>query len=200
MDGVVKSDIDAVVGSPQLDRISKAIRHYQRLGYTYVDLPWLVGHQAQETRGKPDQPFVIEGYVVASGEQSFLDLVDLGNKPRISKKYIGWTPCFRKEPKYDALHHSYFMKVELFGMAYDEAGAFWLAEGMREDAKNLFDIYLPDRTYEEASKAEEVDIMFRDIELGSYGHRKYKNFWYAYGTGLAEPRFTRALEICNDEF
>jgi hypothetical protein len=31
-----------------------------------------------------------------------------------------------------------------------------------------------------------------DIEIGSYGMREYENFKWIYGTGMAEPRFSKA--------
>lgn len=38
------------------------------------------------------------------------------------------------------------------------------------------------------------DIVFRGIELGSYGIREHKYLKWVYGTGLAEPRFSNVLQ------
>lgn len=37
------------------------------------------------------------------------------------------------------------------------------------------------------------DLEINNIEVGSYGIRQYKNLFWVYGTGLAEPRFSQAI-------
>lgn len=37
---------------------------------------------------------------------------------------------------------------------------------------------------------ESFDLMYQNIELGSYGIRKVEEFSFIYGTGLALPRFS----------
>jgi hypothetical protein len=39
------------------------------------------------------------------------------------------------------------------------------------------------------------DLELNNIELGSYGVRKYGQLHWVYGTGLAEPRFSKVCEI-----
>ena len=42
------------------------------------------------------------------------------------------------------------------------------------------------------------DLIYDNIELGSYGIRTYKNLKWIYATGIAEPRFSNTLkEIQN---
>lgn len=40
----------------------------------------------------------------------------------------------------------------------------------------------------------QYDLMYRDVELGSYGIRKCDFLTWVYGTGVAEPRLTRTLK------
>jgi hypothetical protein len=39
-----------------------------------------------------------------------------------------------------------------------------------------------------------LDVEIGGIEVGSYGTRLHEGFSWNYGTGLAEPRFSSALE------
>jgi hypothetical protein len=40
-----------------------------------------------------------------------------------------------------------------------------------------------------------IDINYNDIELGSYGTRKHGHLNWSFGTGLAEPRTSRLINL-----
>ena len=154
-------------------------------------------------------------YPVASAEQSFLqmqmDAVKAG-KP-ITGNYCAITPCFRNEPKLDDLHQPYFMKLELIswvpidGNPTEQEIAL---HRMIAHARQFFEELEKDFETETVLNAElaqgdplcvgghAFDIQsFRcGIEIGSYGIRQHKAVGrWLYGTGLAEPRYTYAVEV-----
>jgi hypothetical protein len=175
-----------------LDRIVSAEHYYAELGFKRTDVPWIVKQEAYHIT-KPSQAFrdfaTLDGFLVASGEQSFLQLLLDGNE---IKKAQCTTPCFRDE-NHDELHHLYFMKTELINtevcdknlMDMIEA-AYWYFR--KQLAVKI--IKLDDETYDI------VDSRF-GIELGSYGTREYKNLKWIYGTGVAEPRLTQVITRLN---
>jgi hypothetical protein len=187
--------------------IADALDYYQSLGYTYIEVPWLVDrcHNAATTPdGGPGVRAV--GYdsqeldcksLVGSAEQSFISLLDFGepsygleqciyNDRFKPGKYCAVTPCFRDEVKYDLYTRPYFMKVELFdnsvGYTYEilamDAYNFMLGNSSEYDKLRF-------------KKTDAgVDIMMNGIEMGSYGYRRWNSFGWSYGTGIAEPRFS----------
>jgi hypothetical protein len=176
------------------ERLVEASRHYADDGYYPIDVPWIVQDEAYHVT-KPESAGrdfkTIGGNLVASGEQSFLQLM-LDGKLDIKDPYLSklqcTTPCFRDE-KYDELHHPYFMKVELIDL---DACSSKLAV-MIAKAHHFFRKYVPTRLVQiDYHTFDIVDLRF-GIELGSYGIRKYKGFEWVYGTGLAEPRMTQVL-------
>lgn len=158
-------------------------------------------------------------YPVASAEQSFLqmqmDAVAKGEP--ITGSFCALTPCFRNEPRLDDEHQPYFMKLELISWA-NEKGS--LSEQkvalhrMVNDARVLFrelaqysgeDMGTDMVPNWELAKGDPIGVAgeaydivsFRGhIELGSYGIRQHPSVGrWIYGTGLAEPRFSYALEV-----
>jgi hypothetical protein len=173
-----------------LERLATAEKYYREAGYTPVETPWIIGPEgyfATAPKDKDMVPFVtLGGYLVASGEQGFLQLMLGGRDP--GRAYTT-TPCFRHE-RYDDLHQPYFMKVELID-THDvtEAG---LARVLG-DARTLFEQFIETRV--EAIGDGSYDIVAADtgIELGSYGIREKFGLRWVYGTGLAEPRLAMAI-------
>jgi seryl-tRNA synthetase len=178
-----------------------AMAYYEDLGYTAIDVPWVVSALASSATKPPSGtdlfvspvtagylPDVDWGVLPASGEQSFVEL--LYSNKLAPGRYVTCTPCWRKEPLYNAFYRPYFMKVELCHYAPDvrekDVGA------ITRDAFGLFEqlgasprlIYMADNS---------LDIEVNRIEVGSYGLRDLNSYRWAYGTGLAEPRFTEAL-------
>lgn len=162
-------------------RLTRALSFYKYRGYTFVDCLWeaptdiidiTLGDNSILPSTKPNMAFV------GSAEQSFLA------KSLSPGKYVGITPCFRPNVE-DALHQSYFMKVELF----DSAKADY--ETMIADATDFF-INVGAKPVKQHTYIG-VDLMHNDIEIGSYGERTTDNLTWAYGTGIAEPRFSAAL-------
>jgi phenylalanyl-tRNA synthetase alpha subunit len=126
------------------------------------------------------------GYLVASGEQGFIELMIREN---LVGKYFTITPCFREE-KYDELHLPYFMKLELIDTEVDNKKL----PAMINDAKRFFDNYLETKVIPTKDGYDIVSAK-SNIELGSYGIRAYKEFLWVYGTGVAEPRLSQVLEM-----
>lgn len=185
-----------------LGRMQWILDWWQRQGVQPVALPWLVpdaciAHTRPPTVAGPE-PATPEGPLVASGEQAFLWLDDQGQLPPCDMGYVGWTPCFRPEPVYDATHHHYFLKVELF-----------LPLGDREPLRQLdFLMTRVEGSWRDCAQAEgrplrsldreitgdlSQDLQLGGVELGSYGVRERLNDrgLYLYGTALAEPRWSR---------
>lgn len=130
---------------------------------------------------------------VASAEQSFLQMEKDGKLSLSDEPMVALTPCFRDEAILDDTHLNIFLKLEIFeynpveiNVASDLCWAtsmqkFFLSQGL------LTHILKTDIGY---------DVMTKDgLELGSFGYRLTpKGIPYVYGTGLAEPRASIALQ------
>lgn len=180
-----------------------AVDAWRTRGFRYVDLPWMVPKEFSDaTRPAEcrDLPTLF-GSFVASGEQSFLQLWAAGQLSG-ARGYVGWTPCLRDD-KLDELHQHGFMKAEWFAPLPDDDGCDWharlmqlvmsQAEIFRLVAQHSYQpLRAPVRIVELGP--EQVDIELNGIEIGSYGRREFRGQPYLYGTALALPRFTLAME------
>jgi hypothetical protein len=174
----------------------EAKAYYASLGYDYIDVPW----EVEECVSKITKPIdrkeyhLNHGVLVASGEQSFLQMIKNGNLPHGSYQCI--TPCFRQEPVIDETHKPYFMKLELIETAFPFKPAL---DQMIQHAYDFFSRRVKCKIVKTTAvndcEDNTYDIVTVDgeIELGSYGmrwnHEHIKRMWL-YGTGLAEPRFS----------
>lgn len=125
---------------------------------------------------------VIRTYeLVGSAEQSFIQMIFDGTLP--PGRYQTVTPCFRSDAQ-DELHESHFIKLELIDTANSSS---W--PDIASIAQDFFSI--PTSIVGISDK--QCDIVSADIELGSYGCRRmFKDVFFAYGTGVAEPRYSLA--------
>ncbi|RDJ35338.1 MAG: hypothetical protein DWQ19_11020 [Crenarchaeota archaeon] len=173
--------------------ISKAILCYESLGFKYVEVPWLVSNDALDVTRPPEaRSFeTFAGNLVASGEQSFIEIRD---RLKVGGKYQCVTPCFRDE-KYDKYHKQRFLKNELIWVISPD-------DCVETKTKQCLDcasfVFLQCMDYKFKIEVVDTDIgkdlYINGIEVGSYGYRCYDGFHWIYGTGLAEPRFSQALE------
>lgn len=175
--------------------LTDSLRYYQDIGFKYLNVNWSVDKGITAiTKPKEKKDFYLnDKCLVASGEQSFLDLII--NKNLQKGKYCCITPCFRDESEIDYLHNTYFMKVELINTidistdslmtTINSCLLFFNNNGLEckivQLSDNEFDI---------------VDCK-NGIEIGSYGIRKYDDIEWIFATGLAEPRFTNVKRL-ND--
>lgn len=192
--------------------IAKALEFYQDRGYVYLDdVPWYVG-KAAYTATKPfdavdisirgDGPHLRDdmGFLVASGEQSFLQMMIDGQD---IKRAICVTPCFRYEPRVDMLHKRYFMKAELINAQDVDEGHLL---HMIHDACSFFEQFFAVRVIKTNIGYDIVEKGSR-FELGSYGIRDvsipdgsgesgvhWKKLRWIYGTAVAEPRLSTAIQ------
>jgi seryl-tRNA synthetase len=166
--------------------LGEALAFYTKRGYRYKEVPWVVSDEATNVTLPSDRiaTKVSYGSLVGSAEQGFIELL---RRRQPLTRHCAITPCFRDEAEYDDYHHAYFMKCELF----DAEATPERLEVMIADATAFFSQYLP---IEVVSTDVGYDIMSNDIELGSYGFRKYKNTEFIYGTGCALPRLSTVLK------
>jgi len=177
-------------------RIGSAVEWYKALDFTYIEAPWLVNDGPYDATRPPDAPYVtaMGKNLVASGEQSFIQMMSDGH---IIGKAVCCTPCFRDEPSPDGLHHPYFVKVELIWNGGDKHQLYEVVN----EAFNFFSngLQAPPGQFLMPDVVDmgdgSYDIVDTDtgVELGSYGIRKWKDFSWVYGTGLAEPRVSQVL-------
>lgn len=194
--------VHAQLGERALGRLDRVIAAWVAAGYRYVPLPWMVPpFFLEHTRPEGVGPDILapEGGLVASGEQSFLWLDAERRLPQGGPGFIGWTPCFRSEPVYDAHHHRYFMKAEVFvPLLPQELGKDRLERLVREARGHLEAL---GEVPEGALQAEwlsdgSVDLTLAGVEVGSYGiRRRPRGGQYLYGTALAEPRWGQAAAL-----
>ncbi len=178
-------------------RLGAAIAFYQEKGYRLVEVPWAVRPEVVAlTCPNPKYTGIVDhlGAMVGSAEQSFLQMeIDGLLEPG---KYVACTPCIRLGDHEDDLHFPYFMKVEL----YSNVGILDYLKmlGHAGECFRRFGASKDDLSVEQTEDG--YDINVKGIEVGSYGLRKVlapgsteRTIAWAYGTGLAEPRFGQAL-------
>jgi hypothetical protein len=185
-----------------------AIKYYEKAGFKWLDVPWTVSKEVLYLtrpvwiQGEP--PTYIAGgqemCPVASAEQSYLqmqmDAIAAGQP--MTGSYVTMSPCFRNEAVLDELHLPYFMKVEL--ISWDKTTHEDLSK-MVAHARLLFEENLwvdcIKNTDPDPIGVAAFDLITANtgIELGSYGIREHPKVGrWLYGTGLAEPRYSTALE------
>ena len=172
---------------PRIDyaKIVRASTYYASFGYIERQVPWIVSCDAYKATKPPfaQDFYTLGGYLNASGEQSFLQLMFDDEK---LTKHFCITPCFREEERLDAIHYRYFFKMELIDTDVSQENL----QAMLRIAKLFFEVYLPVEILQTDKNGEAFDIIDakHKIELGSYGIRRHKNFSWIYGTGVALPR------------
>lgn len=185
-------------------KIAESIKHYEMCNFIRIETPWLVPTKISNITKPTDvKDFYIPEFnksLVASGEQSFLCSIIKGRLP--FGLYQTVPPCFRDDEN-DTLHHKYFIKNELIRIykRYDPNCELDL-QIIIQLCKDFFSKYLPSEELEVIKTPVNngitlinFDILFRKIELGSYGIRKYQNLNWIYATGCAEPRLTTVCEM-----
>lgn len=176
-------------------RIGRAVDFYNRCGFKLIETPWRVSTEVFKATSPvgavpfrcqlpPERPDILVG----SAEQGLVScMAEL--KPG---RYVSVSPCFRDE-KDDALHFRDFMKVELCVVAPSEEAASVLQ--LIKTAATFFEI--EGLHCEAVATLEGTDLIADGIEIGSYGIRRAtvqgRELLWAYGTGLAEPRFSQVL-------
>lgn len=189
--------------------LAATLEHWlQNEGCEFAQLPWVTGEKYLSATRPPHvrdpREFLTDhGGLLASGEQAFLQLLDEGRLVE-GKCYIGWTPCFRREPCYDELHHFYFLKAELFSSPDEDprivrekfiCGSYsWF----RELLCGLGIWNRCDLRVERVNEAQQ-DITLNGVEVGSYGIRVFEGRPIVYGTAMAEPRFSTAAGVTANE-
>lgn len=204
--------------------IDDAIQFYEAAGFERVESPWTVTQATLDITKPPGaSSFSIKEKnksLVASGEQSFLYLYTKGFLP--PGKFQTVTPCFRDD-SFDSLHTKYFVKNELivtddvslkqlrfvvhtareffrkYCLAPRDNDSYLVSSGVSSDV-DIVDTsngkmeVVPDVELNDPYLYPQYDLMYRGIELGSYGIRKCDFLTWIYGTGVAEPRLTRTLK------
>ena len=161
--------------------VSKAIMFYTNNGYEYIEVPWIVSLEAIRSTFDGEPLKSKEGCLVGSAEQSFVQMMIDGKLK--AGRYIAATPCFRNEI-YDNTHFPYFFKLELIHFlekSLDDCICLSASFFNRYTSVSVVDTNIG------------KDLYVNDIEVGSYGVREFGKFYWTYGTGLAEPRFSIAV-------
>jgi seryl-tRNA synthetase len=180
--------------------VAEAIDDYIWCGYKYLEVPWIVSNEAVQATipaGRlgwktfiPDQEVITTdkaSYLVGSAEQSFIQLMINGALDK--GRYCAATPCFRDD-KVDDLHQQTFFKVELIEFRPDSDDL----SNIIDDAKEFME-YLSACKLDIVKTEAGLDLMLKGVEVGSYGYRQYKEMKWIYGTGLALPRFSKAVAL-----
>jgi len=175
--------------------LNDSVEYYESLGYQRIETPWMVSEYVDNITKPADVPPFVIGlngkHLVASGEQSFLELY-LKNYLPIGA-FITVTPCFRYE-KRDDLHCKHFMKSEvIITQDVNEESLKNLVETAMDFFEQYFDhvqMAITDIGY---------DIVVDEFELGSYGIRESDHLKWIYGTACAEPRLSTLIKRFGKE-
>ena len=177
---------------PPIDyrKFAAALDYYEPLGYSYLEVPWVISTEAVVATLPPGgiATRVQYGELVGSAEQAFIELILRG---REVLKACAVTPCFRIENSYDELHHPYFMKLELINTDTSPGNLYQMINA----AQGFFQRYIETDIEQTGPHAYDIVDKKRRIELGSYGirHLDIDVGSFIYGTGLALPRFDTVL-------
>lgn len=175
-------------------KLAAGIDHYEKRGYQYMEVPWVVRPAAVNITLPPNHEATKTQYgdLVGSGEQSFIELMIRG---RAIVKACCITPCFRLEEGYDELHHGYFMKLELINTQANQQNL----RDMIGDATGFFEHYVDTSVVQTGPDAYDIVDSKDYVELGSYGFRTFRNTEFIYGTGAALPRLDTVMRRRNNE-
>lgn len=175
-------------------KIAAAQAYYTAQGYKEIPVPWIISFEPYNATRPPHRKefYCLDGYLNASSEQSFLELI-LQGVP-ITKHYCV-TPCFRDEPIIDATHHRSFMKLELINTDATQENL----TSMVQDAVTFFSRYIPVTVVPTNQEQTAFDIVDQQngVELGSYGIRTYNEHTWIYGTGVALPRLDTVIKTTH---
>lgn len=183
-------------------KIADAEKYYISKGYKRIEAPWWVSRKiANLTKPEGKGDFLIESnqkVLVASGEQSFLYMANKGRL--LQGEFLTTTPCFRND-SIGMLHRKCFLKTEL--IKTDKVNSKELKK-MIDLSYNFFLNYFPKEELKIVKIGDlefDIELHLKDkenptvIELGSYGIRSCEFLEWIYGTGCAEPRLSRALQV-----
>lgn len=166
-----------------LSLLLKASNYYENLGYNSTSAPLLVDKDVINLTLPPTRHVTphLDKYYVGSAEQSFYQLLKEGLKP--VEQYMMLTPCVRDECP-NSTHLGVFLKLELLIPGNNFINIF----------QDVFDFYSNENLNPQLVNTEEgLDIYINDLEVGSFGTRKVYEQDVSYGTGLALPRITQAI-------
>ena len=174
-------------------RLAAAVEFYQMRGYEYVEVPWAIDQERlMATCPTEDHVMKINGEdcLIGSAEQGFITMGNLITE----RRYVSCSPCWRKEPVYDQIHHGTFMKVELYMPFNPTYADRYSANKMLDDAMDFFKSQVQFTDWLSVVNTDQgQDIEYSGVELGSYGVRTFGGIGWVYGTGLAEPRFSSVI-------
>lgn len=174
--------------------IDDSIEFYTEHGFVRIESPWTISSAISNITKPPGcNDFTIaekNKVLVASGEQSFLALYNKGFLPK--GKFQTVTPCFRDET-FTPLNTKYFIKNEL--IKTDKVDESEL-QSLITTAQQFFARWIGETTVVVVPTKEGIsyDILYNNVELGSYGIRKCDFLTWIYGTGVAEPRLTMTMQ------
>lgn len=170
-------------------KIADAQKFYKNHGFEEIAVPWVIQEEAyNSTRPEWAESFSTPiGFLNASGEQSFIELMLAG---QIIARNLCITSCFRLD-RDDALHQKYFVKVELI----DTNVSLKNLQDVIGIAEDFYERYVDIEVIKTDQGEHTYDIVDvkNKIELGSYGIRKFRDFEWIYGTGLALPRLDTVI-------
>lgn len=178
--------------------LGEAVKIYTDLGYTFIEVPWIVNEKSSEATNPPKEGiFVLEDgtHLIGSAEQGFIHVIE---QLKPNTKYASISPCFRKGDNRDIYHQEMFMKLELF--LYDNDTISTFADGLMDDAMTVFyKLGIHEKAlYGVLTHSTNIDLCVQRfnkemLEIGSYGYRIINDinntYKINYGTGLALPRF-----------
>lgn len=192
------------ISLPMWHNLTNLADGYSAQGFADYPQPWFASQRAIEMTLPPGTtPTVLHGedLLVGSAEQAFIDRMLQGTmKPG---KWQTITPCFRREPQYDALHLPYFVKLELIHympeqVEYALSDMLAVVHSALQRRLNCHPLAHELRLTRERTDIG-WDLMLRGQEVGSYGIRAFENHQWVYGTGVAEPRFSTLMSgRCTD--
>lgn len=183
--------MDSEIPKINWNNLTKALEYYTSRGYEYIEVPWIVPSDITKiTFDRPEDYSFKTAYgdLVGSAEQSFLFLNHINKLPK--GQFCALTPCFRSEPNITNLSRLYFMKLELIHTCDISEETLLMAT---LTCQCFFESLLNDNP-DIVLTMDGYDIIYNGIELGSYGIRRYNDFEWIYATGIAEPRFSQALQ------
>ncbi len=183
--------------------LDDASKYYNSVAdFKRIESPWLVTKEISDiTKPVNCSSYIVkkdteetEKVFVASGEQSLLYLINKGFFGN-GGKFQTITPCMRND-SFDSTHTKYFIKLELMNFSTKGKMDIEDVDYIVYEALNFFSSFTKGKYTQPkivSTGNDCFDIMYKDVEIGSYGLRHTSFCSWVYGTGIAEPRFSRIL-------
>lgn len=165
-----------------IDKFINAVNHYKKRGYVPIQLPYYASNAAIDITIPKDRvslPHGLDNGYVGSAEQSFIDRIL--QKAPLRGCFMAFTPCYRDEEEISTVTQLIFSKLELYSTKKSPTD-------ICTDVISFIGTHY-NKEINIVKTDIGIDLVYNDVEIGSFGDRTINGITYCYGTGITFPRY-----------